>query len=66
MIEGQNSSATVAINSAQSLPASIVVSLPPAALVRPNSTLSNRKAGTLPANLEEMKVMTSVAFMLPK
>ncbi|XP_017339021.1 myocardin-related transcription factor B isoform X1 [Ictalurus punctatus] len=56
VIEGQNSSATVAINSAQSLPASIVVSLPPAALVRPNSTLSNRKAGTLPANLEEMKV----------
>ncbi|KAF5906303.1 MKL/myocardin-like protein 2 isoform X2, partial [Clarias magur] len=56
VIEGQNSSATVAINSAQSLPASIVVSLPPAAAIRPNSTLSNRKAGTLPANLEEMKV----------
>ncbi|XP_026770787.3 myocardin-related transcription factor B [Pangasianodon hypophthalmus] len=56
VIEGQNSSATVAINSAQSLPASIVVSLPPAAPVRPNNTLSNRKAGTLPANLEEMKV----------
>ncbi|XP_060795675.1 myocardin-related transcription factor B isoform X2 [Neoarius graeffei] len=56
VIEGQNNSATVAINSAQSLPASIVVSLPPAAPVRPNNTLSNRKAGTLPANLEEMKV----------
>ncbi|XP_051958996.1 myocardin-related transcription factor B-like isoform X2 [Xyrauchen texanus] len=56
VIEGQNSSATVAINSTSSLPASIVVSLPPATPVRPNSTLSNRKAGTLPANLEEMKV----------
>ncbi|KAM9463267.1 myocardin-related transcription factor B isoform 2-T2 [Clarias gariepinus] len=56
VIEGQNSSTTVAINSAQSLPASIVVSLPPAAAIRPNSNLSNRKAGTLPANLEEMKV----------
>ncbi|KAG1943726.1 myocardin-related transcription factor B [Pimephales promelas] len=56
VIEGQNSSATVAINSASSLPASIVLSLPTATPVRPNSTLSNRKAGTLPANLEEMKV----------
>lgn len=63
MIEGQSNSATVAINSAQSLPASIVVSLPPAGPVRPNNTLSNRKAGTLPANLEEMKVMTSVGFV---
>ncbi|TSK14667.1 Myocardin-related transcription factor B [Bagarius yarrelli] len=56
VMEGQNSSATVAINTAQSLPASIVVSLPPAAPMRPNNTLSNRKAGILPANLEEMKV----------
>ncbi|XP_042623424.1 myocardin-related transcription factor B-like isoform X2 [Cyprinus carpio] len=56
VMEGQNSSATVAINSASSLPASIVVSLPTATPVRPSSTLSNRKAGTLPANLEEMKV----------
>ncbi|XP_058649567.1 myocardin-related transcription factor B isoform X4 [Onychostoma macrolepis] len=56
VIEGQNSSATVAINSTSSLPASIVVSLPTATPVRPNSTLSNRKAGILPANLEEMKV----------
>uniref|UniRef100_A0A671LMW0 MKL/myocardin-like protein 2 n=1 Tax=Sinocyclocheilus anshuiensis TaxID=1608454 RepID=A0A671LMW0_9TELE len=56
VIEGQNSSATVAISSTSSLPASIVVSLPTATPVRPNSTLSNRKAGTLPANLEEMKV----------
>ncbi|KAL1264291.1 hypothetical protein QQF64_004646 [Cirrhinus molitorella] len=56
VIEGQNSSTTMAINSTSSLPASIVVSLPTATPVRPNSTLSNRKAGTLPANLEEMKV----------
>ncbi|XP_072524216.1 myocardin-related transcription factor B [Salminus brasiliensis] len=55
VIEGQNS--TVAISSGSSLPASIVVSLPTAAPpARPNSTLANRKAGILPANLEEMKV----------
>ncbi|XP_062859224.1 myocardin-related transcription factor B [Trichomycterus rosablanca] len=53
---GQNSNTTVAINSTQSRPASIVLSLPTAASLRPNNTLSNRKAGTLPANLEEMKV----------
>lgn len=56
VMEGKNSSATVAINSTSTLPASIVLSLPTATPVRPNSTLSNRKAGTLPANLEEMKV----------
>ncbi|KAI4876487.1 hypothetical protein NFI96_010586 [Prochilodus magdalenae] len=57
VIEGQSNSATVAINSRNSLPASIVVSLPTAAPpVRPNNTHTNRKAGTLPANLEEMKV----------
>nr|XP_046234063.1 myocardin-related transcription factor B [Scatophagus argus]XP_046234064.1 myocardin-related transcription factor B [Scatophagus argus] len=55
--EGQSSSAN-------SLPTSIVVSLPPApppppvapAPARPNNSLSNRKPGVLPANLEEMKV----------
>lgn len=62
VMEGQNSSATVAINSASSLPASIVVSLPTATPVRPSSTLSNRKAGTLPANLEEMKVLIDSYF----
>ncbi|XP_030630063.1 myocardin-related transcription factor B [Chanos chanos] len=56
MLEGQNNSATVAINNTNSLPTSIVVSLPTAATVRPNNTVTNRKAGTLPANLEEMKV----------
>ncbi|KAM9336153.1 myocardin-related transcription factor B [Symphorus nematophorus] len=55
--EGQSSSAS-------SLPTSIVVSLPTApppppvaqAPARPNNSLSNRKPGVLPANLEEMKV----------
>lgn len=56
VIEGQNSSATVAINSTSNLPASIVVSLPTPTPVRHNNTLSTRKAGVLPANLEEMKV----------
>ncbi|XP_031699105.1 myocardin-related transcription factor B isoform X1 [Anarrhichthys ocellatus] len=50
--------------SAGSLPTSIMVSLPTApppppvtsALARPNNSLSNRKPGVLPANLEEMKV----------
>ncbi|XP_008296768.1 MKL/myocardin-like protein 2 isoform X2 [Stegastes partitus] len=51
-------------NSAGTLPTSIVVSLPtappppplPPAPTRPNNSLSNRKPGVLPANLEEMKV----------
>uniref|UniRef100_A0A672GLF6 Myocardin related transcription factor Ba n=1 Tax=Salarias fasciatus TaxID=181472 RepID=A0A672GLF6_SALFA len=55
--EGQN-------NNAATLPTSIVVSLPtappppplPPAPARPNNSLSNRKPGVLPANLEEMKV----------
>ncbi|XP_062298353.1 myocardin-related transcription factor B [Scomber scombrus] len=55
--EGQNSSAG-------SLPTSIMVSLPnvppppplPSAPTRPNNSLSNRKPGVLPANLEDMKV----------
>ncbi|KAJ8246040.1 hypothetical protein GJAV_G00263000 [Gymnothorax javanicus] len=48
--EGQNAPTN------STLPTSIVVSLPTAAPVRPNNTLSNRKPGPLPANLEEMKV----------
>ncbi|XP_074519192.1 myocardin-related transcription factor B [Halichoeres trimaculatus] len=53
--EGQSSGAST-------LPTSIVVSLPTAppppqmAPARPNNSLSNRKPGVLPANLEEMKV----------
>lgn len=60
MAEGQNSTTG-------SLPTSIVVSLPttPAppplppvpAASRPNNSLTNRKPGVLPANLEEMKVL---------
>ncbi|KAK2885012.1 myocardin-related transcription factor B isoform X1 [Channa argus] len=56
-VEGQSSTAS-------SLPTSIMVSLPtappppplPTAPARPNNSLSNRKPGVLPANLEEMKV----------
>ncbi|XP_068610416.1 myocardin-related transcription factor B [Brachionichthys hirsutus] len=48
--EGQTSSTN-------SLPTSIMVSLPAAPVpARPNNSLSNRKPGVLPANLEEMKV----------
>ncbi|KAJ8413629.1 hypothetical protein AAFF_G00081360 [Aldrovandia affinis] len=54
--EGQNAPANVTLNSNSTLPTSIVVSLPTAAHVRPNNTLTNRKPGPLPANLEEMKV----------
>lgn len=53
---------------ANSLPTSIMVSLPAAppppplpvapSPARPNNSLSNRKPGVLPANLEEMKVST--------
>ncbi|XP_066520591.1 myocardin-related transcription factor B [Hoplias malabaricus] len=57
VLERKNSSATVAVNNSNSIPASIVVSLPTAVPpMRPNNTLTNRKAGTLPTNLEEMKV----------
>ncbi|XP_072228924.1 myocardin-related transcription factor B isoform X2 [Leuresthes tenuis] len=57
MAEGQS-------NAAGTLPTSIMVSLPsapplpppPPAPTRPNNSLSNRKPGVLPANLEEMKV----------
>ncbi|KAM6951363.1 myocardin-related transcription factor B [Aplochiton taeniatus] len=53
-----------AASGANGLPASIVVSLPaappppppPPPPARPNASLSNRKPGVLPANLEEMKV----------
>ncbi|KAL2078171.1 hypothetical protein ACEWY4_025856 [Coilia grayii] len=63
VVEGQSAGAAVALNSASSLPTSIVVSLPtaappapPAAPAKPGNAPSNRKVGTLPANLEEMKV----------
>lgn len=49
VVEGQSTGAN-------SLPTSIVVSLPTPSPARPNNSLSNRKPGVLPANLEEMKV----------
>ncbi|XP_020498217.1 myocardin-related transcription factor B isoform X2 [Labrus bergylta] len=51
--EGQSSNGST-------LPTSIMVSLPaapqPPPVARPNNSLSNRRLGVLPANLEEMKV----------
>ncbi|MGH0135627.1 UNVERIFIED_CONTAM: hypothetical protein FKN15_057932 [Acipenser sinensis] len=38
------------------MPASIVVALPTSGTLRQNSSLANRKAGPLPANLDDMKV----------
>jgi len=63
--EGQSSTAG-------GLPTSIVVSLPtappppplPSAPARPNNSLSNRRPGVLPANLEEMKVFANPVFCL--
>ncbi|XP_062331687.1 myocardin-related transcription factor B isoform X3 [Osmerus eperlanus] len=49
VVEGQT-------NGANNLPTSIMVSLPAPAPVRPNNSLSNRRPGVLPANLEDMKV----------
>ncbi|XP_051569553.1 myocardin-related transcription factor B-like isoform X2 [Myxocyprinus asiaticus] len=51
--ESQNSCPNVTLNNS---PTSIVVSLPSAAPSRPNNTLTIRKPGALPANLDEMKV----------
>ncbi|XP_055749149.1 myocardin-related transcription factor B-like isoform X3 [Salvelinus fontinalis] len=53
--EGQNSCSSVSL-SGSSLSSPIVVSLPSAAPARSNQTLTNRKPGVLPANLDEMKV----------
>lgn len=65
--EGQGSAAS-------SLPASIMVSLPTApppppvapAPARLNNSLSNRKPGVLPANLEEMKVFWNLLCLTMK
>uniref|UniRef100_A0A8K9XFB4 Myocardin related transcription factor Bb n=1 Tax=Oncorhynchus mykiss TaxID=8022 RepID=A0A8K9XFB4_ONCMY len=54
-MEGQNSCSNMSL-SGSSLSSPIVVSLPSAAPARSNQTLTNRKPGVLPANLDEMKV----------
>ncbi|XP_045077213.1 myocardin-related transcription factor B-like isoform X2 [Coregonus clupeaformis] len=54
-MEGQNSCSNVSL-SGSSLSSPIMVSLPSAAPARSNQTLTNRKPGVLPANLDEMKV----------
>ncbi|XP_046895125.1 myocardin-related transcription factor B isoform X2 [Hypomesus transpacificus] len=53
--EGQSSCSSVALNDS-GLSSPIVVSVPSGATVRPNQTLTDRKPGQLPANLDEMKV----------
>uniref|UniRef100_A0A8C8HSC1 SAP domain-containing protein n=1 Tax=Oncorhynchus tshawytscha TaxID=74940 RepID=A0A8C8HSC1_ONCTS len=54
-MEGQNSCSNMSL-SGSSLSSPIMVSLPSAAPARSNQTLTNRKPGVLPANLDEMKV----------
>nr|XP_023691550.1 MKL/myocardin-like protein 2 [Paramormyrops kingsleyae] len=56
LADGHVATASMALNSNNALPNSIMVSLPTAAPIRPSNTLTNRKPGPLPPNLEEMKV----------
>ncbi|XP_067238613.1 myocardin-related transcription factor B isoform X1 [Chanodichthys erythropterus] len=54
--ESQNSCPNITLSTSPSLPSPIMVSLPSAAPSRPNNTMTSRKTGSLPANLDEMKV----------
>ncbi|XP_016324206.1 MKL/myocardin-like protein 1 isoform X3 [Sinocyclocheilus anshuiensis] len=54
--EIQNSCPNINLSTSPSLPAPIMVSLPNAAPSRPNNTVTGRKTGSLPTNLDEMKV----------
>ncbi|XP_016143111.1 myocardin-related transcription factor B-like isoform X2 [Sinocyclocheilus grahami] len=54
--EIQNSCPNINLSTSPSLPAPIMVSLPYAAPSRPNNTVTGRKTGSLPTNLDEMKV----------
>ncbi|XP_050961236.1 myocardin-related transcription factor B isoform X2 [Labeo rohita] len=54
--ESQNSCPNITLSTSPSLPSPIVVSLPNAAPSRPNNTVTGRKTGSLPTNLDEMKV----------
>ncbi|XP_077069558.1 myocardin-related transcription factor B isoform X2 [Siphateles boraxobius] len=54
--ESQNSCPNITLSTSPSLPSPIMVSLPSMASSRPNNTLTSRKTGALPANLDEMKV----------
>ncbi|KAK7168129.1 hypothetical protein R3I94_002243 [Phoxinus phoxinus] len=54
--ESQNSCPNITLSTSPSLPSPIMVSLPNMASSRPNNTLTSRKTGSLPANLDEMKV----------
>ncbi|KAG1968846.1 myocardin-related transcription factor B isoform X1 [Pimephales promelas] len=54
--ESQNSCPNITLSTSPSLPSPIMVSLPSMASSRPNNTSTGRKTGSLPANLDEMKV----------
>ncbi|ROL49497.1 MKL/myocardin-like protein 2 [Anabarilius grahami] len=54
--ESQNSCPNITLSTSPSLPSPIMVSLPSATPSRPNNTVTSRKTGSLPANLDEMKV----------
>ncbi|XP_073694627.1 myocardin-related transcription factor B isoform X1 [Garra rufa] len=54
--ESQNSCPNITLSTSPSLPSPIVVSLPNPAPSRPNNTVTGRKTGSLPTNLDEMKV----------
>ncbi|XP_059414635.1 myocardin-related transcription factor B-like isoform X1 [Carassius carassius] len=54
--ESQNSCPNITLSTSPSLPAPIVVSLLNTAPSHPNHTVTGRKTGCLPTNLDEMKV----------
>ncbi|XP_026071628.1 MKL/myocardin-like protein 2 isoform X3 [Carassius auratus] len=54
--ESQNSCPKITLSTSPSLPAPIVVSLLNTAPSHPNNTVTGRKTGSLPTNLDEMKV----------
>uniref|UniRef100_A0A673IPR7 MKL/myocardin-like protein 2 n=1 Tax=Sinocyclocheilus rhinocerous TaxID=307959 RepID=A0A673IPR7_9TELE len=54
--EIQNSCPNINLSTSPCLPTPIMVSLPNAAPSHPNNTVTGRKTGSLPTNLDEMKV----------
>ncbi|XP_067276691.1 myocardin-related transcription factor B isoform X2 [Pseudorasbora parva] len=56
LAESQNSCPNITLSTSPNLPSPIMVSLQSAAPSRPNNTMTSRKTGSLPANLDEMKV----------
>lgn len=62
--ESQNSCPNITLSTSPNLPSPIVVSLPNAAPSRPNNTVTGRKTGSLPTNLDEMKVGNMLIYFL--